>query len=368
MSIHEFIFSSQPKHRIARHILLWTLCYAYLVICYPPYGTDTPDGLETGGPVMFFEKAGIRGLFHLICQMFFCFPVLYFLMPVFFWKKKYVQFGLGLLISWTCVSFFRYLAFNFAMDPILNTLGLPLNTTRLTLNASFAQTISGPAFVSFIFISMKIFKDYLQKQQENIILYQENFNAQLQFLKAQVHPHFLFNTLNNIYFFILSEPVKAKFLIRKLEKMLHYMVNECDQAVVPLTEEINMIYDYIELEKVRYADLDIELEITGDCADKKIAPLLMIPFIENSFKHGTSKVLRDPWIRLFIQVDEAVLHFTLANNKPGEAILKENGIGLINVRKRLGLLYAENHYLLVKPTENTFTVNMQIPLEQKYAG
>jgi hypothetical protein len=363
MSIHEFIFSSQRKQRIARHVLLWTLCYAYLVICYPPYGTETPTGIEIGGPVTFFKKAGIRGLFDLLCQMLFCFPLLYVLMPAFFWKRKYAQFGLGLFILWTSVSLFRYAAFHYAYDPILKTLGLPSNTSRLTLSTGFIQTISGPAFVSFIFISLKIFKDYLQKQQENLTLQKENFNAQLQFLKAQIHPHFLFNTLNNIYFFILSDPGKAKILVSKLEKMLHYMVNECDQAVVPLHQEINMIYDYIELEKVRYADLDIEVEISGDYTGKKIAPLLMIPFIENSFKHGTSKVLREPWIKLFLQADETMLHFSLANNKPGESTLKKNGIGLTNVKKRLGLLYAENHYLLIKPTANTFTVNMQIPLE-----
>ena len=365
MSIHEFIFSTGRKQRIARHALLWTLCYAYLVICYPPYGTESRAGAAIGSPVAFFEKAGIRGLFDLICQILFCFPLLYVLIPIFFWKKKYTRFGMGLLILFISVSLFRYAAFHFALAPILKTVGLSSNPGSLTLGASFAQTISGPAFVSFIFISLKIFKDYLLKKQENLILYQENFNAHLQFLKAQIHPHFLFNTLNNIYFFILSNPEKAKILGRKLEKMLHYMVNECDQSAVPLHSEINMIYDYIELEKVRYADLDIELEITGDYTNKRIAPLLMIPFIENSFKHGTSKVLREPWIKLFIQADETMLHFSLANNKPAETAPKKNGIGLANVRKRLTLLYADNHLLLIKPTANTFTVNMQIPLEQE---
>ncbi|HMG67361.1 MAG TPA: histidine kinase, partial [Chitinophagaceae bacterium] len=185
--------------------------------------------------------------------------------------------------------------------------------------------------------------------------------------KAQVHPHFLFNTLNNIYFFILSEPAKAKKLVYKLEQLLHYMITECEQPVVPLAREIDLIIDYLELEKVRYSTLDIEMKITGDCTNKMIAPLLMIPFIENSFKHGTSKMLRDPWIKLFIQADEEMLHFTLANNKPAETLLsKKPGIGLSNVKKRLRLLHPEKHYLLIEPTLNTFTVNMQIPLVNKF--
>ena len=93
------------------------------------------------------------------------------------------------------------------------------------------------------------------------------------------------------------------------------MITECEQPVVPLSKEINMISDYFELEKVRYENLHTEIKTTGDYTNKMIAPLLMIPFIENSFKHGTSKMLRNPWIKLFIHADEDVLHFTLANNK-----------------------------------------------------
>ena len=129
MSLHEFIFSPRRKQRIARHVLLWSLCYAYLVICFPPYGTETAAGIEIGGPVAFIKKAGIRGLFHLLCQMSFCFPLLYILMPAYFWKRKYAQFGLGLSILWISVSLFRYAAFNFAIVPILKDLGLPSNTT-----------------------------------------------------------------------------------------------------------------------------------------------------------------------------------------------------------------------------------------------
>jgi len=143
------------------------------------------------------------------------------------------------------------------------------------------------------------------------------------------------------------------------------MITECELPEVPLTDEINLINHYVELEKVRYEELEIEVKITGECNDKMIAPLLMIPFIENSFKHGTSKILKGPWIKLFIQADEEMLHFTLTNNKPAESIENKKGIGLINVQKRLELLYTNEHYLLIEPTLHTFTVNMQVPLTRK---
>lgn len=92
----------------------------------------------------------------------------------------------------------------------------------------------------------------------------------------------------------------------------------------------------------------------------------MIPFVENSFKHGTSQVLRNPWIRFILQVDEDTLHFTIANSKPADEVEKgQGGIGLTNVQKRLELLYPSSHFLVIEHTENTFTVNMQIPLEQR---
>jgi LytS/YehU family sensor histidine kinase len=226
-----------------------------------------------------------------------------------------------------------------------------------------ASYISRGVPIPLVFIMIKMLKTWYLKEKEKDTLIKENANAELQLLKAQVHPHFLFNTLNNIYFFILTNTKKAQGLVKKLEKILQYMITECDQPVVPLSREIDLINDYFELEKVRYYDLDIELKITGDCTNKMIAPLLMIPFIENSFKHGTSKMLREPWIKLFIQADDEILHFSLTNNKPNETIVnKKNGIGLSNVKKRLELLYAKEHYLLIEPTINTFTVNMQIPL------
>ena len=368
MDIRNFIFSTKKSFRLKRHYaLLWILFYLYLVIAYPPHGGGTLNGLEKDGVIKFYEMASIRGVFHLFFQMLFCYPLLYILMPVFFWKKKYVQFVCLVLLLWIAVSVFRYLSFAYTYNPIMKYLGLYVNPSSILLTISVTQTINGPAFIGFIFIAIKIFKDWQQKQKENFFLQKENFKAELLLLKAQIHPHFLFNTLNNIYFFILSEPGKAEDLVAKLESLLYYMINECDVTAVPLEKEINMINNYFELEKVRYGDrLDVELSITGDYGDKMIAPLLMIPFIENSFKHGTSRMLRDPWIKLFIQADEEVLHFTLANNKPADEISdNKRGIGLSNVKKRLAILHPEKHFLTIEPTVNTFTINMQIPMEHK---
>jgi len=197
-------------------------------------------------------------------------------------------------------------------------------------------------------------------------LAKENANAELQLLKAQVHPHFLFNTLNNIYSFSLNQSPLAGALVKKLSGMLDYMIHECEEKFVPLEKELKLIQDYMGLEKVRYGKrLDMHVEIHGDFENKFIAPLLMIPFVENSFKHGTSQMLQHPWIRLEITTDASRLIFKLSNSKPSLNSKKlNNGIGLINVQKRLQLLYPHHHQLNINSTDETFIVEMQIMLSE----
>jgi LytS/YehU family sensor histidine kinase len=207
-------------------------------------------------------------------------------------------------------------------------------------------------------------KTWYIKQWERDSLVKENLEAEIQLLKMQVHPHFLFNTLNNIYAFIFSAPPQAKLLVKKLEILLHYMIDECDRPFVSLKKEVAMLQDYIELEKVRYGkrlDMDIQIEVGKE--NRLITPLLLIPFVENSFKHGASKILKEPWIKLFIQVDKHNLLFSLSNSKPAsETDTIKKGIGLNNVKKRLELLYPGRHFLAINVTANTFTVNMQVPV------
>lgn len=282
-----------------------------------------------------------------------CYVIVYWVIPKFLLRKKYLSFILAVIITSIAniylVNIVTYNRFDF-----------------LSVWVGISSFISrGLPVFCLVFIMIKMMKTWYIKEKEKDILMKENLSAELQLLRAQVHPHFLFNTLNNIYSFILSNPLIAKNLVKKLEKLLRYMINECEQPLVSLSKEINMINDYIELEKVRYGNrLEMDITIIDNYKNKTVAPLLLIPFIENSFKHGTSKMLRDPWIKLFIQADENLLHFSLTNSKPADEIANgKGGIGLQNVKKRLELLYPSKHLLVIESTTNTFTVNMQIPLQ-----
>lgn len=368
MSLHEFIFSRGKKASVRRHIVLWIGCYLLLVLPYPPRGTTSVvgSGLELIGILRFYRMALIRCFFHLSAQMAFCYPFLYYLVPAFFRKKKYGTFFGLLLLLLGLATGFRFSIFFFVYNWIMRGINYHAVSAGETLQMSIVQNFDGPAFVGFLFISLKLFKDWQQRQQDNLDLRRENANAELLLLKAQIHPHFLFNTLNNIYSFALDRSPQARRMLKMLEGILHYMIEECQQPLVSLEKEVAVLKDYFELERIRYDNsIDMKMEIVGDCAGKVVSPLLMIPFVENSFKHGASKVLREPWVKLFIQADDDVVHFSLTNGKPaGQPENPNRGIGLFNVKKRLQLLYPDAHLLLIDSTTHTFTVNMQIPVTQ----
>ena len=242
---------------------------------------------------------------------------------------------------------------------------MPDRSTIIKMIIKF-QLFNFPVVTGFAII-IKMMKRGWLKQQETQQIAREKANAELQLLKAQIHPHFLFNTLNNIYFFTLTASQKAPEILLKLTDILRYILNECSQPLVPLVKELKMIEDYMALEKIRYGDrLKMDLEITGDYSGKMIPPLLLIPLVENSFKHGTSKMLVQPWVNLNITIKEQSLYFLLSNSRPDEIVLPQHTghIGLNNVKKRLQLLYPAAHELNIAESTKSFEVFMKIHLEE----
>jgi sensor histidine kinase YesM len=355
--LFNFIFSETSPKRWNRHIAFWTLrlLFFLFVMWFNQYFKLMPFKAR-------ITHIAILNIIHIGLEIFFVYTIMYFLIPRYFYARKY--FLLSFFILLLCIF---DLGISFYV--IYHFFDFQIFSCKKLFNILWGDVLNfltmGPPVVCIFFLIVKMLKAHFLENEKRKIILRENVNAELQLLKAQIHPHFLFNTLNNIYFFIFSNPEKAKGLINKLEQLLYYIIHECNQPCVPLSAEVNMIKDYLALEKVRYGPrLDMHIEISGDFHDKIIAPLLLIPFVENSFKHGTSQVLRNPWIRFIIQADSDILHFTIANSKPADEIEKgHGGIGLNNVQKRLELLYPSNHFLLIEATENTFTVNMQIPLK-----
>jgi hypothetical protein len=206
--------------------------------------------------------------------------------------------------------------------------------------------------------------DLEQKKLETELKLKE---AELNLLKAQIHPHFLFNTLNNLYGLTLEKSELASNLVLRISDLLDYMLYKCNQPKVDLQNELKHLQNYIEIEQLRYGErLQIEINYSGEAGNLQIAPMLLLPFVENAFKHGVSKQISQPYIRMNIGIQDLQLQLFLENSFNGAAQKEEDyskGIGLKNVKKRLEMLYPEKYSLSVSNEETIFRVDFSILLE-----
>jgi LytS/YehU family sensor histidine kinase len=209
-----------------------------------------------------------------------------------------------------------------------------------------------------------IFKKWYLNQQKNKQLAEEKIAAELNFLKAQVHPHFLFNTLNNLYALTLIKSEKTPDIVLKLSDLLDYMIYKSNDAFVPLKKELEILEGYIELEKMRYNErLDFRYKVTGDASGHEIAPLILLPFVENCFKHGASKDRVKPKIHIDIEIEPDFIQLKAMNSVPAEKKedhSEKEGIGLKNVQRRLELIYPDMHELMIYRGDNLFSVECKI--------
>jgi len=230
----------------------------------------------------------------------------------------------------------------------------------------FYFLIVGSYFIVLLATVIKLVKQWYQNQQLEQEKKQEKLESELKMLKSQVQPHFLFNTLNNIYALALKRSENTSDVVLKLSEILSYLLYECEAAEVFLSREVEMINNYISLEKIRYGErLDIEFKTDGNLTGVKIAPHLLLPFIENSFKHGAGKLRKDAYIKIYLEIDKNDLNFTLENNKPQLDTKEEkasHGIGLQNVKRRLELIYPKQHELDIESQSERFVVKLKLIL------
>ncbi len=216
--------------------------------------------------------------------------------------------------------------------------------------------------VAAIAVSIKLFKLKYEGVEREHELQKEKLQTELSFLKAQINPHFLFNTLNNIYGLSLKNSPQTPDAILKLSELLQFMVHDGAAAEIRLADEIKTLKDYIELEKLRYGNrLQVDLSLDIDNEDQMIAPLLLIPFVENSFKHGVSESRFNSTISIALKLRNGQLHFNVKNSREGND-LNTAGIGLKNISRQLELIYGNDHQLTIKSLETTFEVFLVINL------
>jgi LytS/YehU family sensor histidine kinase len=232
---------------------------------------------------------------------------------------------------------------------------------------SFLGGLRGSLTVSGFAVAIKLLKQWYVKKAEAEHFEREKLKAELELLKGHLHPHFMFNTLNSIYAMALKNAPQTPDAILKLSNLMRYMITECKEPAIDLAKEIQILTTYMELEKSRLGErLDQVWDIRGDLNNKKIAPLLLLPFIENSFKHGAYMATEQGWLSMEIVIAESELSFRLINGKNGFAGSEPmgTGTGLSNVKKRLALLYPESHELRITEDDETYIVSLKLSLDR----
>jgi sensor histidine kinase YesM len=369
MEKYPFIFSDEPKYRFRRHLAFWVFWGVFQGFLYSFLAMYSPIGYLKRLPVSVVES-----FIFLLAHMFLAYSLIYFVIPRFLLKQKYWHTAVWTIVCFILTASLSTLINIFVIDPLRSfSIGDEYarslyRQSAVNIHLSLLAGLRGGLTVGGIAAAIKLMKYWYVKEQRNLQLQKENTESQLQLLKAQVHPHFLFNTLNNIYSYTQDTSPTASRLVTKLSDLLRFVLYEGSQPLVPLDRELKMIQDYMSLEKVRYGNkLELDIQLPQRTNNLYIAPLLLLPLVENCFKHGTSNVLEQPWISLHITLEDSRMQMKLLNGKVNEQ-QEENdntGIGIQNVRKRLDLLYPGKHSLLITNEEEVFIVNLKIELEQK---
>ena len=368
MQQYPFIFSDKPWHRVRRHLVFWTVWWLFQGFLYSFVALNSATAYWVRLPVSIIESA-----IFMTAHIFLSYGLMYFVIPRYLIRQRY-----WLTAVWVIILFIITAAISsllaFTLIPAVRdrVMGIHYDgpprhiTTRFFL--ALMAGLRGAITIGGIAAAIKLMKYWYVKEQRNLQLQKENAAAQLQLLKAQVHPHFLFNTLNNIYSYTQDTAPVAARLVMGLSDMLRYMLYEGNHALVPLSKEIKLLKDYCSLEKVRYGDqLDLQVSVTGSDKELYIAPLLLLPFVENCFKHGASNLVEQAWISLSIMIEDNRMKMKLVNGRPAEQVsLAKNktGIGIANVRARLDLLYSSKYELVVTDEPEVFIVNLALGLEK----
>ncbi len=339
------------RHRVLLlHFSFWCVYLSFFVYQITSFRHRETDLGEA------FVQAGVQVAFHMVVA----YMNYFFFLPRFLERKKVGPYLLEFLVPFIIIMFFRVHLQRYLID------GYTHRERYFYSTLYVVQTVAGSLFI-VIFVGMLRFaKDWFEFEARKKEIENEKLTAELNFLKEQINPHFLFNTLNNLYYLAFTQSPNTTEVIAKLSQMMRYMIYDSNYPQVPLGKEIEYMQNYISLERLRLNDsIPIQLDIQGNAEEVRIAPLIFITFLENAFKHGVSNNNPKAWVRVSIRVDGQQCIYIVENSKIPSAqngMEEKSGIGLQNVRRRLELSYPGKYQLQVDDQPDRYAVQLNLIL------
>jgi LytS/YehU family sensor histidine kinase len=309
---------------------------------------------------MGLDEAFIHGGFHVIMNMVAAYLNYFIFLPRFLERKKVGRYLLEFSIPFAFVMVLRVHLQRYLVD------GYTHKVDYFYSNTFVVQAVATTLFI-VIFVGMLRFaKDWFEFESRQKAVENEKLTAELNFLKAQINPHFLFNTLNNLYYLAYSKSENTTEVIAKLSQMMRYMIYESNHAKVLLSREIEYMQNYISLERLRLNNqIPIKLDIEGNIEDVWITPLIFITFLENAFKHGVTNNSSAAWVKVSIRIQNKECIYIVENSKIVNAQVDnggKSGIGLQNVQRRLELSYPGQYQLQVEDKADRYFVQLNLRL------
>ncbi len=343
---------NNPPHkttRIALHLIFWFCAWFFFFFYYQRYSEVNSYTL-------------LASLINLIVAIATVYTFNYFLIPKILLKNKWKKF---IAIAIVAIVLFFYIELLLTLFLVVKLLydGHSLFPEMLDVVMLFFNMF----FIVFIAIAIKFYKRWSETEYRKQRIQKEKVEVELQMLRSQVNPHFLFNTLNSIYVLAMKNSDQTANTVMKLSDLLDYILYKIDTPRIPVSTEIQIIENYIELERIRFTNrVDLSLSTDLESKDIQIPPMLIIPFIENAFKHGVAKSLEKSWIEVSIRECGQLMNIEVSNSKGQKpAKSQTGGIGLENVKKRLDILFHDKYKLDITEKINSYEVFLSIPINQQ---
>jgi sensor histidine kinase YesM len=356
MPLIESIVKFSLSHRFQTHVIFWLIVTLLFMNRY-----DIEEYKQ-------LDSIIYRQIYYMAVTMLASYFLAYLIIPKLMRSKNYLEVFLYFIIGSYLISVCSRIAVIYLLEPLIRTppfgqesLWQILSDLPKLVTHYFALSFSA----AWVFAFVKLIRDQYVVQQRSLKLEKEKAETELKALRSQLNPHFLFNTLNNIYSpSLMNSPVTSSS-IAGLSEILDYVLYRCNTTYVPLSGEIKLIENYLILEKLRYDErLRVSFEHMTD-KEAGIAPLILVSLVENAFKHGAGADAGNPFIEIILQLQNDHLSFTITNSFVGEDIeTGGNGIGLSNIRRQLELIYPSRYNLHIKRINKIYEVELEIDLEE----
>ena len=358
--MYSFVYSNNIKYRLFRHIAFWVAWIGYFITIY-----TLREGSSYIGFTSFLAYTILETLILMSVDIVFCYSVMYLLVPRYLISGKYLLFFFFLIIFSLLDASVSYFFYYNLINPLREHFSLPIWE-----QIKFPQLLigmSGVLMVTWSATTIRFLKLWHLKQQEIDLLKSEKISKELKFVDTYIQPSFVPLLLKKVYSYSVASSHKVPEMLERMQRILRYLIDECNQSTVPISKEIDAVKDFLQLEKLtNNGRLNINYEMNADAGNKRVVPFIIFPLIENNFRQVNDNITDNNWVNITLAIIDNSLTLEIKNSKPVETsnLMNYETANLQQIRKRLEVLYPQSHKLNIIIEEETFNIRLEISLNR----